>query len=61
MAGILNKLLTEAEPTKEETYQGAPQETVDAVQDVISKNPAMAGIIKAVVKAIADEMSDGED
>ena len=61
MAGILGKLLEEAEPTEEETYKGAPQDTVDAVQDVISKNPAMAGIIKAVVKAIADEMSDRED
>lgn len=61
MAGILNKLLTEAEPTKEETYQGAPDDTVEAVEAVIADNPSMAKVIKAVVKAIADEMSEKED
>lgn len=61
MAGILGKLLKESEPSKEELYQGAPQDTIDAVQEVISQNPAMAGVIKAVVKAIADEMSGRED
>lgn len=61
MAGILNKLLTEAEPTKEETYQGAPDDTIEAVEEVIADNPSMAKIIKAVVKAISDEMSEEED
>ena len=61
MAGILGKLLKESEPTEEETYHGAPQDTVEAVEAVIADNPSMAKVIKAVVKAIADEMSDRED
>lgn len=61
MAGILGKLLKEAEPTDEETYQGAPDDTVEAVEAVIADNPSMSKVIKAVVKAIADEMSEKED
>lgn len=61
MAGILNKLLTEAEPTKEETYQDAQDDTVEAIESVVADNPSIAKVIKAVVKAIADEMLDEED
>lgn len=55
MASILSKLIDDAEPTVEYT-EGTPDDTVAAVDAVIKQNPDMAGVIRAVVDAIADEM-----
>ena len=53
MAGISAQLLEQSEPAVAETE---PNETVEAVDAVIKQNPDMAGVIRAVVDAIADEM-----
>lgn len=55
MAGILSKLIADSEPELEYT-EGTPDDTVAAVDAVIKQNPNMAGVIRAVVDAIADEM-----
>lgn len=60
MASILSKLLDESEPEVEYT-KGTPDDTIAAVDAVIKQNPDMAGVIRAVVDAIADEMSKKEE
>ena len=56
MAGILAKLINDAEPVEPEYTEGTPDDTIAAVDAVIKQNPDMAGVIRAVVDAIADEM-----
>lgn len=56
MAGILSKLINESEPVEPEYTEGTPDDTIAAVDAVIKQNPDMAGVIRAVVDAIADEM-----
>lgn len=56
MAGILARLINDAEPVEPEYTEGTPDDTVAAVDAVIKQNPDMAGVIRAVVDAIADEM-----
>lgn len=56
MAGILSKLLDQSEPETPDYTEGTPDDTVAAVDSVIRQNPDMAGVIRAVVDAIADEM-----
>lgn len=56
MAGILKQLLEQAEPETPDYTEGTPDDTVAAVDAVIKQNPDMAGVIRAVVDAIADEM-----